>query len=159
MAARTVTPLDDVDRRLLATMRRHPKASFTEVARRVGVARGTAYSRLDRMETQGVVVGYGPDVDHVAAGLGILAFATLEIRQGRHDPTVDALAAIPEIVEIHTITGVGDLLCRIVAASNDDLHRVLQQVSSVESVVRSETKLSLSTDHHRSIVEVLESGN
>ncbi|MEM9039593.1 MAG: Lrp/AsnC family transcriptional regulator [Actinomycetota bacterium] len=154
-AEHTRRPLDEIDRHLLSVLQSSPRASYAEIARLVGIARGTVYSRLDRLEDEGVIVGYGPDVDHAAAGLGVLAFATLEITQGRHDETIDELARIPEIVEIHTITGVGDLLCRIVAASNDELHLVLQDVSMVPAVTRIETKLALSTDHRRTLVDVL----
>ena len=68
---------------------------------------------------------YGhPDVDPAALGYEVAAFITLEIRQpGGHDPVAERLAAIPEVLEVHTITGAGDLLCRVVARSNADLQR------------------------------------
>lgn len=151
-------PLDAVDLRLLDALRRSPHAAVTELATTVGIARGTVYSRLDRLEREGVVTGYGPDVDAVRAGLGVLAFTTLEIAQGSHDTTTAALARIPEIVELHTITGQGDLLCRIVARSNDHLHEILQRIAAIDTVSRSQTQLALSTAHRRPIVDVLLSG-
>ena len=66
-------PLDETDLRLLATQRAVPHASVTEIAATVGIARGTVYSRIDRLREEGVVTGYGPDVDAVRAGLGVLA--------------------------------------------------------------------------------------
>ena len=148
-------PLDDTDLRLLAAMRAAPHASVTELAATVGIARGTVYSRLDRLRAEGVVTGHGPDVDAVRAGLGVLAFTTLEIAQGSHDATTTALAALPEVTEIHTITGHGDLLLRIVARSNDHLHDVLQRIAAVETVGRSQTQLALSTPHHRADVDAV----
>ena len=148
-------PLDDTDLRLLTTLRATPHAPITDVAATVGIARGTVYSRLDRLRAEGVVTGFGPDVDAARAGLGVLAFRTLEITQGSHDATTAALAAIPELVEIHTVTGRGDLLCRIVARSNDHLHEVLQRVAAIETVGRSETQLALSTPHRRHDVDVV----
>lgn len=120
----------------------------------VGIARGTLYSRLDRLTEAGVITGYGPDVDARGAGFGVLAFCTLEIQQGTHDETVHALAAIPEMLEIHTVTGVGDLLCRIVARSNDDLHDILMRVTAVPTVLRSQTQLALATSHQRHVVDL-----
>lgn len=146
--------LDDTDRSILAVLRLHPRASLTELAAAVGIARGTLYSRLDRLTRTGVITGYGPDVDPRAAGFGVLAFCTLEIQQGTHDDTVRALADIPEMLEIHTVTGVGDLLCRIIARSNDDLHDVLQRVTSVPGVRRSQTQLALATSHRRHVADL-----
>jgi DNA-binding Lrp family transcriptional regulator len=74
----------------------------------------------------------------------VTAFVTLEIRQaGGHDPVAERLAAIPEVLEVHTITGAGDMLCRVVARSNADLQRVIDAIVSAEGVVRSATLISL----------------
>lgn len=147
--------LDATDLRLIAALRRHPRASMAELARTVDVARGTAYARLDRLEADGVISGYGPDVDPTRAGLDVLAFCTLEIRQGSHEATTAALAAIPQILEIHTVTGTGDLHCRIVARTNDHLHAVLQQIAAIADVERSQTQLALSTVLHRTVADIL----
>ena len=148
-------PLDATDLRLLDAMQRSPRASVTELAADVGIARGTVYSRVDRLEREGVITGYGPDVDAVRAGLSVLAFTVLEIAQGTHAETTAALEQILEIIEIHTITGQGDLLCRIVARSNDHLHEVLQRIAGIDSVTRSQTQLALSTPHQRGVLDAL----
>jgi DNA-binding Lrp family transcriptional regulator len=148
-------PLDELDLRLIAHLRRAPRSSLVQLAAAVGIARGTAYARLERLEADGVIAGYGPDIDPAAAGLGVLAFCTLEIAQGSHDETVADLTRISQILEIHTVTGSGDLLCRIVARSNDHLHAVLQRVAAIETVRRSQTQLALSTSLQRSIADVL----
>ncbi len=147
--------LDAIDRSLLDGLRRNPRTSIAELARYAEVARGTAYARLDRLERNGVVTGYGPEIDPRMGGLSVLAFCTLEIAQGTHDATVGALTSIEEILEIHTITGQGDLLCRVVARSNDDLHLVLQRITAIPSVARSETQLALTTSLQRSPIDLL----
>lgn len=143
---------------MIAALRRDPRASIAELARVVDISRGTAYSRLDRLEREGVIIGYGPDVDEVAAGYSVLAFTTLEISQGSHDETIRTLTAIPEILETHTVTGGGDLLCRVVARSNDHLHEILQRVVAISSVTRTETQLSLSSTTRRTAADLV-SGN
>jgi len=148
-------PLDAIDLRLLEALRTSPHAAVTELAATVGVARGTVYSRIDRLQREGVVTGYGPDIDSLRAGLSVLAFTVLEISQGTHDSTVAALVELHEIVEIHTITGQGDLLCRIVATSNDHLHAVLQRIAHIDTVTRSQTQLALSTPHQRGVLDAL----
>jgi Lrp/AsnC ligand binding domain len=49
------------------------------------------------------------------------------------------------VLEAHTITGSGDMLCRVVARTNADLQRVLDAIVSTEGVVRSATLISLAT--------------
>jgi DNA-binding Lrp family transcriptional regulator len=123
-----------------------PRVGVLEASRRLGVARGTVQARLDRLQARGVITGYGPQVDPAALGYEVTAFITLEIRQaGGHDPVAERLSAIPEVLEVHTITGVGDMLCRVVARTNADLQRVLDAIVSAEGVVRSSTVISLAT--------------
>jgi DNA-binding Lrp family transcriptional regulator len=149
-----MTDLDDIDRRILRILRDRPRVPVAELARLASVARGTAQARLDRLEATGVVVGYGPDVDPGAIGFDVLAFVTLEIAQGRGDAVIAHLAAIPEVLEVHAVTGPGDLLCRIAARSNRHLDEVLQRVLAAPETRRTITQLSLSTRLVRSAVDL-----
>jgi len=138
--------IDRLDAALIELLAAEPRVGVLEASRRLRVARGTVQARLDRMRQRGVITGYGPEVDPAALGYEVTAFITLEIRQaGGHDPVAERLAAIPEVLEVHTITGAGDMLCRVVARSNADLQRVLDSIVSTEGVVRSSTLISLAT--------------
>ena len=137
---------DALDRRLLQLVLGSPRLGVLETSRRLGVARGTAQARLDRLEREGVLASWSPRLDPVALGYAVLAFVTLQIRQGvGHDPVAAHLATIPEVLEVQTITGPGDLLCRVVARSNPDLQRVLDQMVGNELVSRTSTVIALST--------------
>jgi DNA-binding Lrp family transcriptional regulator len=149
------TALDAIDRRLILALRKHPRSSLTSLAKQTDVARGTVYSRLNQLESRGVINGYGPEIDPTAAGYSVLGFCTLEIQQGSHDETTKALSELPEVLEIHTITGDGDLLLRVIARSNDHLHDVLQAVSAIPTVVRTKTQLALATTVSRPATHVL----
>jgi DNA-binding Lrp family transcriptional regulator len=140
----TPAPIDALDARLIALLTEEPRIGVLECARRLGVARGTVQARLDRLTGRGVVRGFGPDIAPAALGFGVTAFVTLEITQSRgHDPVSAHLVAIPEVLEVHTITGSGDLLCRIVARSNADLQRVIDQVVAYHGIVRASTIIAL----------------
>ena len=136
--------IDDLDARLLGLLTAEPRVGVLEASRRLGVARGTVQARLDRMQARGVITGYGPDIDPAALGYAVTAFVTLEIRQaGGHDPVAERLAAIPEVLQVHTITGAGDMLCRVVARTNADLQRVIDAIVAVDGVVRTSTVIAL----------------
>jgi DNA-binding Lrp family transcriptional regulator len=139
-------PVDQLDAALIELLAAEPRVGMLEASRRLGVARGTVQARLDRMRDRDVITGYGPEVDPAALGYEVTAFITLEIRQaGGHDPVAAQLTVIPEVLEVHTITGAGDMLCRVVARSNADLQRVLDAIVSAEGVVRCSTLISLAT--------------
>lgn len=137
-------PLDQLDRDLLSLFTAEPRLGVLEASRRLRVARGTVQSRLDRLERDGVVTGWAPSISPDALGYGVTAFVTLQITQhaGR-DRLVRRLSAIPELLESWTVTGTGDLWCRIVAHSNADLQRVIDQMVIDDSVIRASTLIAL----------------
>lgn len=136
--------IDELDARLIDLLTAHPRIGVLECARRLGVARGTVQARLDKLTTRGVIEGFGPQVDPAALGYAVTAFMTVEIRQvDGHRPVARHLAAIPEVLEAHTVTGAGDLICRIVARTNADLQRVIDQIVAFEGVVRASSVIAL----------------
>lgn len=136
--------VDELDARLIGVLAAEPRTGVLELSRRLGVARGTVQARLDKLVARGVVRGFGPQIAPAALGFGVTAFVTLEIRQRYgHDAVAAHLAEIPEVLEAHTITGSGDLMCRIVARSNTDLQRVIDQVMGYEGIVRASTIIAL----------------
>jgi len=81
-----------------------------------------------------------------ALGYGVVAFTMIEIAQGRLEDVTVHLAGIPEVLEAHTITGAADLMVRLVARSNGDLQRVIDDVVSSPYVVRASTVIVLATE-------------
>lgn len=151
--------LDSLDVSILAALRSAPRAGYLELSRLLQVSRATIQARLERLERDGVVSGYGPDVDLAAAGYPVLAFATLEIAQGRLDEVRTAMAAIPSVVEAFATTGPGDVHCRLAASSHEDLQRVLIEVSQIPGVARSTSVIALTRLVEHRPVELLQAAD
>jgi len=151
--------LDALDVAILAALRASPRAGYLELSRTLGVSRATVQARLDRLEQDGIVSGYGPDVELAAAGFPVLAFATLEIAQGRLDEVTAAMRAIPNVVEAYATTGPGDVHCRLAASSHEDLQRVLIEVSQIPGVARSTSVVALSRLVSHRTVELLQAAD
>jgi DNA-binding Lrp family transcriptional regulator len=155
--------MDDLDRRLLELFSQDPRIGVLQASRELGVARGTVQARLDKLMASGVVTGWGPQLSPEALGFPVMAFLTLEIRQettehGGHDTVARHLAAIPEVLEAHTITGAGDLFARVVARSNSDLQRVIDLVLQDPAIVRSSTVIALATQIPYRVLPLAHSG-
>lgn len=135
--------IDDLDARLLALLQGEPRVGMLETARRLGVARGTATARLEKLQQRGIVTGFGPDIGLRALGYPVMAFSILEMTQGRIDQVVGPLRAIPEVLEVHSIAGRGDLLARVVARSNDHLMTIIERILQSPDIARAETLIAL----------------
>ncbi|MGI8792142.1 MAG: Lrp/AsnC family transcriptional regulator [Acidimicrobiales bacterium] len=138
------SPIDELDSRLIHELAERPRAGVLELSRQLGVARGTAQARLDKLQARGVITGFGPDVEPEAIGFEVLAFCTLDIAQGRLGDVVDHLRDIPEVLEAHSTSGPGDLHCRIVARTNAHLQQVITRVLEVQGIGRTSTVIALS---------------
>jgi len=138
--------IDQLDARLIELLTAEPRIGVLEASRRLGVARGTVQARIDQMQARGVITGFGPDIDPAALGYAVTAFVTVELVQsGGRDEAARRLAEIGEILEAHTITGPGDMLCRVVARTNADLQRVIDAIVEVPGVLRTSTVIALAT--------------
>jgi DNA-binding Lrp family transcriptional regulator len=137
--------LDRIDERLIAALASFPRAGMLQLAREVGVARNTAQTRLDRLIGDGVITGFGPDLDLRRLGYGVSAFVSLEIAQGQGSAVDAHLAEVPEVVEAYMTTGPSDLLCRTVARDNDHLGQVINRILEIPGITRTTTSLVLAT--------------
>jgi DNA-binding Lrp family transcriptional regulator len=138
--------VDDLDRTVIDLFATDPRIGVLEASRRLGVARGTVQARLDKLEAAGVITGWGPDLATAALGYPVTAFLTLEITQGAgHEVVAEHLSTIPEVLEAYTITGTGDMWCRVVSRSNSDLQRVIDRVVAFAGINRTSTVMALAT--------------
>lgn len=136
--------LDELDRAMLAALYDNSRIGVLELSRTLGVARATVSARLQRLEDSGVITGYQPRIGLAAAGYGVQAFVTLEIAQGALGDVIAVLEQIPGVLEAFATTGAGDVLCRVAAASHDDLQRTLIVLNQSRTIARSTSVVVLS---------------
>lgn len=137
-----MTQVDALDREILLELADDPRLGVLELSRRLGIARGTVQARMTRLAESAVRAGQ-PDIDPAALGYGVTAYVMMQIRQGRGAAVAEHLEGIAEVLEVHTITGDADILCQLVAKSNDDLQRVINDVISQPDVVRVSSYIAL----------------
>lgn len=139
-----MTRFDRLDADLVRVLAEQPRVGLLEIARQLGVARGTVSARLDKLVRRGVITGFGPEIDPAAVGFPILSFVWLEITQGRLDEAVEQLRHVPEVLEAHATSGDRDLLCRVVAKDPEHLQEIVNTMVRTASVRRSTSHIALS---------------
>jgi DNA-binding Lrp family transcriptional regulator len=136
--------VDALDVELLRQLEANPRVGVLELSRLIGVSRATVTARMDRLQASGVVTGYGPQVDLQAAGFPVQAFVTLEIAQGQLADITELLTSVPGVLEAYATTGTSDVVCRLAAASNDELQALLLHLDRSELIRRSTSVVILS---------------
>src|SRR5690606_24054230 len=119
-AAAPATDLDDVDRRIVACLTEDGRMSVNELAARVGVSRATAYARLDRLRSEGVITGFTAVVDPARVGYGLAALILVNVEQNEWRAARDELLHLPGVKHLAFTSGGFDMVARVRAASVEE---------------------------------------
>jgi Lrp/AsnC family leucine-responsive transcriptional regulator len=138
--------LSDTDARLLGILQQEGRRSYADLGSDLGMAGPSAYERVKKLESRGVIRGYAADVNPAAVGLSVLAFTW--VTQAPGTVTVDLtpeFAAIPEIEECHYIAGAADYILKIRARDMDHLGAIVRRVQTTQHVFSTESDVVFST--------------
>lgn len=135
--------LDTLDLRLLLALIRDPRAQISELGELLGVARNTAQSRMRRLLRAGTLRRGGRDLDLEAVGYDVVAFITIEVSHRELDGVIAGLRKLHQVLEVHEISGRGDIWCRVAATDTHHLQSALRSVLRIKGVIRTETVLAL----------------
>jgi DNA-binding Lrp family transcriptional regulator len=119
------TRLDDVDRRIIAELVGDGRLSVNELATRVGVSRATAYSRLDRLRSEGVITGFTATVDPAKLGHGVAALILVNVDQNEWRAARDELLQLPGVEYLAFTSGGFDMVALVRVASIEALRDVV----------------------------------
>jgi DNA-binding Lrp family transcriptional regulator len=135
--------LDATDARLLLALSADPRASALSLAQQLGLARNTVQARLTRLESSGALDAFERRVRPAALGYPLGAYITVQVVQRSLTEVSEAMALVPEVLEVIGLSGVADLLVQVVAVDADDLWRITEQVLAIPGVQRTDTNLVL----------------
>jgi DNA-binding Lrp family transcriptional regulator len=137
----TEASLDSIDARLLLAVARDPRATIVALAEKIGVARNTVQARLNKWSKDDVLLPFERCIDPAFLGYPLRAYVVTHVKQRLLDDISAALLQIPEVVEVHGLSGNADLLIQVVARDADDLYRIAGQILGVRGVRRTSTSL------------------
>jgi DNA-binding Lrp family transcriptional regulator len=117
--------LDDVDRRIVAALVDDGRMSVNELASRVGVSRATAYTRLDRLRSDGVITGFTATVDAAKVGHGVAALILVNVEQNEWRSARDELLHLPGVEYLAFTSGGFDMVALVRVGSIEALRDVV----------------------------------
>lgn len=131
--------LDLTDLRVLEELLAHPRITAVGLANQLGLARSTVQVRMAKLEEMGLLNSEsGPSLANLT-GFTVTSFLTLTAEQRDIELLRSGLTKIPEVIEAYGTTGDGDIHCRVVARSVEDLGRVNSLILGLPGAARSRT--------------------
>ena len=135
--------IDNIDLKILNILSKNAKMAYTEVAKKVFVSGGTVHVRMRKLEKTGVVRGTKLDIDYGKLGYNISSYMGIYLEKSfLYKETVKFLRKIPEIVEIHAITGQYTIFIKIICKDTSHFRNLLDTVHKVKGITRTETFMS-----------------
>ena len=113
-----MTALDAYDRRILAALQRDGRLTMTALAEQVALSATQCARRLQRLEAEGLVAGYGARLDRVKAGWSVMVLVSVALErhgEARAEAFHQAVRRLPEVIECLLLTGDSDYQLRVVA--------------------------------------------
>ncbi|MEX1663587.1 Lrp/AsnC family transcriptional regulator [uncultured Thioclava sp.] len=143
--------MDELDQKILGLLSADARISLATMARRLRVARSTVQTRLERLETNGMIAGYTVKLGEEAKAARLRATVLLEIDLRVQAAILQKLRTLPEIERIVTSSGRIDLMLQIAANSTPQLDKVLDVIGEIPGVKDSESLIHLTTKLDRAV--------
>jgi Lrp/AsnC family leucine-responsive transcriptional regulator len=139
--------MDGTDLEILGILQSNARTPNVEIARRVGIVPSAVLERIRKLERRNLIRAYQARLDPVLLGQGLTAFVLVRADERYGSLKTGALLAkIPEIQEVHSISGEDCYLIKIRAADPKELSRVLRErLGPIKSVRSTKTTIVMET--------------
>lgn len=140
--------MDTFDRRILKQLVTNSKTTLKEIGRRVGLFSASSISkRISALEKSGYIKNYGAMIDYQKLGYTFLTitFIQAEYRYNYSRDIGEKLAEIPGVVSVYFILGEIDFVVFTISKDKEDYSRILDGISRISGVIRSDTRTVLET--------------
>jgi DNA-binding Lrp family transcriptional regulator len=138
--------MDAVDSKIVALLRENARRSYQDIGRHVHLSAPAVKRRVDRLEREGVVLGYTAVIEPRTFGWHAEAFVDLFCEGKMPGEAIKrAVEREPGIVSAHTVAGEASAILHVRAHDTKDLEQVLERIRAVDGISRTVTEVVLST--------------
>lgn len=133
------------DRELLAVLGDNARMPVATLARKLSLSRTTVQARLERLEREGVITGYGVRLSEAYVSSLIRAHILITIAPKALPQVTTSLESVQAVTALHSVSGSFDLIAIIAAPSILELDQLIDEIGAIEGVERTLSSIVLST--------------
>ncbi len=135
----------DKDRELIALLGQNARMPVATLAKKLSLSRTTVQARLERLEREGVISGYGLRLSETYLSGLIRAHVLITIAPKALAAVTASLDAIPQVTTLHSVSGTFDLIAIVAAPSISQLDQLIDEIGTIDGVERTLSSIILST--------------
>jgi len=137
------------DEQLIALLRQNARMPVSKIARQLNVSRTAAQVRLEKLERTGAIDGYTVRLSSAFQKNRVRALVMIKLPPSDRVSVEAALAKIPALQTLHSISGIYDLAAEISAPSVGELDQVIDAIGQLDGVADTQSSIILSTKLER----------
>jgi Lrp/AsnC family transcriptional regulator for asnA, asnC and gidA len=127
--------VEPTEERILSVLEDDAQASYAEIADRVDVSKPTVRKYINRLEDEGVIMGYSADVDPKKLPTQSIALVGLDVESERYVDVTRTLKDVADIEALYTSSGDHMLMAEIRAKDGDAVGGVIdEEILDVEGI-------------------------
>lgn len=138
--------VDETDLKIIKELRKNGRASYREVAEKVGIAPGTVQNRVKELEDKEIIKSYHATVDWEKLGYEITAIIAMEVESRSIDKIVSKIKQNPNVYGVYTIAGEFDLFIAVKFKSMQNLNKFVRDELAYSEIDKTTTFLVLTTE-------------
>ncbi len=125
----------DTEDRILAVLEDDAQASYTEIAEQANVSKPTVRKYIEKLESEGVIVGYSADVDPKKLSGMSIAMVGIDVASERYVEVTRELKELEVIDSLYTSSGDHMLMAEVRAADGDEVGEAIrEEILSIDGV-------------------------
>lgn len=125
--------MDKIDAMLITLLQENARAPLKLLASKVFLSAPAVSSRIDKLEKQGIILGYNTVIDRQKLGYHITAFINLELSADQKSEFYPFINSCPNVLECNCITGVYSMLIKVAFPSTQELDTFIGRFSVSET--------------------------
>lgn len=138
--------IDEISQKILHILQEKARIPNVEVARQVGLTPSAVLERIRKLEKSGIIDGYEVKLNPGLFDRNFLSFVWVYPEKNEGPELPDALSRIPEIQEIHYISGEDCYFIKIRTSGPEALKDIIQErIRKIEGVGSTKSQVVLST--------------
>lgn len=124
-----VAMLDERDLEILAALQEDARATYADIARRVGLSPSSVHDRVRKLEQSGAIRAYRAEVDPLAVGLHVTALVSVSpLDPKQPDDFPNRIQAFAEIEDCYSVAGAENYILKVRTRTTADLEDLLQRL-------------------------------
>lgn len=135
--------IDETDLEIIDELKKDGRASFSDIAEKLGIATSTVTGRFQKLEEKGVITGFSPKIDYEKLGFELTAMIDIKAESGKIIETAENLESNTRVISFFEVTGDTDMIIVSRFLDRQDMNNFIKELQQEEGIESTETNVIL----------------